>query len=372
MKLIYATSIAFSNKLAHRAQIHSMARELQKKLGENFCLGVNYINYDDEEINIVCFNTNKSFLLAWRYLKFIKKNNIDFVYCREARLLFFLLLFNKLIFRQKLKFAYEIHAIDENFINGVIEKILTLWIRKFILISENLREIYIKKYKLEKEKTMVAPDGVNLGIFNINLSKDEARKEKNLPLNKKILVYTGKFKTMGMDKGLSDIMKAVKILNDENILFVAVGGYGEEVKYYDDLSRQLSVSERVRLVSLSPQADLAIYQKAADVLLMPFPFNTHYAYYMSPLKMFEYMGGCRPIIATDLPSIREVLNNPSASSGQSNAIIVKPDNPEDLARGIKIVLENKELADKISVQAFRDAEKYTWEKRTEYILEFIK
>jgi glycosyltransferase involved in cell wall biosynthesis len=304
-------------------------------------------------------------LLAWRYLKFIRKNNIDFVYCREARLLFFLLFFNKLIFRQKLKFSYEVHAIDKNFINGIIEKILTLWINKIILISGNLREIYVKKYKVKKEKTMVAPDGVDLKIFNINLNKEEARREKNLPLDKKILVYTGKFKTMGMDKGLSDIMKAVKILNDDNILFVAVGGYGEEVNYYDDLARKLFVSERVRLVSLSPQADLAIYQKAADVLLMPFPFNTHYAYYMSPLKMFEYMAADRPIITTDLPSIKEVLNN-------NNAIIVKPDNPEDLARGIKIALENKELADKISTQAFRDINKYTWEKRTGDILDFIK
>lgn len=365
MKLIYSTSIAFSNKLAHQAQIHSMSREFQKRFRKDFYLGVNYINYGDKEINIICFNTNKSYLLAWRYLKFIKKNNIDFVYCREARLLFFLMLYNKLIFCRKLKFAYEIHAIDKDFINGIIEKILTIWINKFILISENLREIYIKKYKVEKEKTMVAPDGVDLKIFGINLSKEEARREKNLPLDKKILVYTGKFKTMGMDKGLSDIMKAVKILNDENILFVAVGGYGEEIKYYDDLARQFSTSERVKLVSLSPQADLAIYQKAADALLMPFPFNTHYAYYMSPLKMFEYMASGRPIIATNLPSIKEVLNN-------SNAIIVKPDNPEDLARGIKTALADDELANKISSQAFKDAERYTWERRVKNILDFIK
>lgn len=86
---------------------------------------------------------------------------------------------------------------------------------------------------------------------------------------------------------------------------------------------------------------------------------------MSPLKMFEYMGGGRPIVAADLPSIKEALNN-------GNAIMVKPDNPGDLARGIKTVLDNNDLAEKTSVQAFKDVEKYTWERRVENILDFIK
>ena len=98
---------------------------------------------------------------------------------------------------------------------------------------------------------------------------------------------------------------------------------------------------------------------------MPFPYNQHYAYYMSPLKMFEYMAAKRPIIASDLPSVCEVLN-------KENAILVKPDNPESLAQGIKKILEDKELANKMSYQAFSDVENYTWHKRVENILNFIK
>ena len=87
MKLIYCTSIAFSNKLANLVQVHAMAKEFQKQLGEDFYLGVNYKTTDDKNIKIICFNTNKSYILAWRYLKFIKENNINYIYCREARLL---------------------------------------------------------------------------------------------------------------------------------------------------------------------------------------------------------------------------------------------------------------------------------------------
>lgn len=365
MKLIYATSIAFSNKMANRAQVRAMSREFQKKLGDDFYLGVNYKNVDDESIKIICFNTNKSFRLAWRYLKFIKKNNITHVYCREARLLYFVILFNKLFFHCVLKFAYEIHAIDEKLANKSVEKILSLWADKLIFITDNLRKIYLQKYKARQEKTMVAPDGVDMEIFDLDLSREEARRKTGLPADKKIIGYCGKFKTMGMDKGISDILKAVKSLHDDNLLFVAVGGSEEEIVYYKKMSEDLGVVEQVIFKGLSSQSELAIHQKAFDALLMPFPYNQHYAFYMSPLKMFEYMAAKRSIIASDLPSIREVLN-------ESNAIIVKPDDPEDLAAGIKKVFTDKNLVERITNQAFRNVDKYDWRKRVEDIMGFVK
>ena len=76
------------------------------------------------------------------------------------------------------------------------------------------------------------------------------------------------------------------------------------------------------------------------------------------------MASKRPIVASDLPSIREILN-------EGNAILVQPDNPQGLAEGIRKVLENKNLAEKISARAFRDVQNYTWQKRAENILEFI-
>jgi glycosyltransferase involved in cell wall biosynthesis len=350
-----------------------MAKQFQKKLGNDFVLGVNYKNVDDKSINIECFNTKKSYRLAWRYLKFIKKNHrhggtssVDHVYCREARLFFFIILFNKLFFRQKLKYIYEIHALlERGAVDLLVDRFLARTVDYFILITNKLREMYVEKYYLDINKAIMLPDGVDMEIFDISISKEEVRRKLDLPLDKKILVYTGKFKTMGMDKGISDILKAVKKLGSKEILFVAIGGSEDEIRHYSSLAQELSVNDQVRFIGLSPQSDLANYQKAADVLLMPFPKTKHYAYYMSPLKMFEYMASKRPIIATDLPSVKEVLNN-------GNAIIVRPDNSEDLADGIKKVLEEENLVNKITEQAFRDAGQYTWERRVERILDFIK
>ena len=86
--------------------------------------------------------------------------------------------------------------------------------------------------------------------------------------------------------------------------------------------------------------------------------------YTSPMKMFEYMASQKPIVASELPSFKEVLN-------QENCIFVEPDNPEAMAIGIKKALNDAELSKRISEQAFKDVQKYTWDNRVRKILEFI-
>jgi glycosyltransferase involved in cell wall biosynthesis len=81
--------------------------------------------------------------------------------------------------------------------------------------------------------------------------------------------------------------------------------------------------------------------------------------------MFEYMASQRPIVASDLPSIREILN-------ENNAVLIQPDNPKALAKGIESILKNPDFSAKISAQAYKDVQDYSWQKRTEKILEFIK
>jgi len=76
------------------------------------------------------------------------------------------------------------------------------------------------------------------------------------------------------------------------------------------------------------------------------------------------MAARRPIVASDLPSVREILN-------EKSAMLVKPDDPEALAEGIQKVLEYGESGHKLAENAFQEARLYTWEKRAEKILEFM-
>jgi len=69
-----------------------------------------------------------------------------------------------------------------------------------------------------------------------------------------------------------------------------------------------------------------------------------------------------PILATDLPSIREVLRH------GENAWLVPPGDPKALAEGIRHLLENPNLAEGLARQAREDVRQYTWKRRAAAII----
>ncbi|MBU1203301.1 glycosyltransferase [Patescibacteria group bacterium] len=285
-----------------------------------------------------------------KYLK--KKYKGSVIYTRDEYLLPFLQRLNCRIF-------WEAHALPKNikFYLKYLSKcekifVLTKTIKnRLISLGINSTDIY------------VSPDAVDLSIFDILFSKDKAREKFKLPQDKIILGYTGSLTTKDMDKGVSCILRALSYLPHE-ILFLAVGGNGEDIKKYKQKTADLVIDERVIFLPKVSQYDLAIYQKAFDILLMSFPNKEHFAYYMSPLKMFEYMSAKRPIITSDLPSIREVLT-------EKSAIFFRPDDPKDLAEKVSMILCNSKLAEEISERAYLDVQNYSWDKRAKKILEVI-
>lgn len=237
--------------------------------------------------------------------------------------------------------------------------------RKIITVT-GLAKDQLVACGIDSKNILVAHDGVDLDVFDVDCSRKRARETLNLPAKKKILGYTGSFKTYNKNKGISEILRALPLLKAPtgDFLFIAVGGSGADIKEYAREAAALGVSERVLLLPRVEQKKLALYQKACDILLMPFPNAEHYAKFMSPLKMFEYMASRRPIIASRLPSITEVLSDKSA-------VLVSPGDPAALAAAAERLLQDEDLGEQLARQAFGDAQNYTWAKRAEDIIKAL-
>lgn len=259
----------------------------------------------------------------------------------------------------KKNFVLEAHSFPRRY------SFYRLYIKRLkgvVVLTKRLKEMFAEKGVIE-DKIFVSPDGVDLATFALEMGKEQARARHNLPLAQKIIGYFGRFRTMGEEKGIGEVLQALVFLPKE-VIFLAVGGSKEDVAFYQRKAEVLKVESRVILKQRVDRPTLAQYQKACDLLLMPFPNTQHYAYYMSPLKMFEFMASQRPILTSDLPSVREVLN-------EGNAFFVKADNIDALSKGIEFALSNEDLAEARVEQAFKDVQQYSWQKRAEKIIKFL-
>jgi glycosyltransferase involved in cell wall biosynthesis len=118
----------------------------------------------------------------------------------------------------------------------------------------------------------------------------------------------------------------------------------------------------ILLTGFVENSRLPIYQAAADVLLMPYErvitgsSGGNSAAYASPMKMFEYMACKRAIISSDLPVIREVLN-------ETNAVLCVPEDVAGWTEALAALLGNEGQSASLVNQAWQDVQSYTWLER---------
>jgi glycosyltransferase involved in cell wall biosynthesis len=282
-------------------------------------------------------------------LLFLKNKSEYIFYVRDEQLLPLLHLFSDRV-------VWEAHDLPQN------RKLRLSWWRRcyrMVAISRGLKKVLVD-LGLPAEKILVAPDAVDLAEFALpNLTLEQARQQLSLSLTKKLIVYTGHLYPW---KGAEVLVNASRFLSADDLI-ILVGGTDTDVARFRKKSQHWS---NVLIIGPKPHQEIPVYLKAADVLVLPNSAKSEISRtYTSPLKLFEYMAAGRPVVASDLPSLREVLN-------EKNCVFCQADNPESLAEAVDLVLKNKEHANQIAEQSFLDSKKYTWGNRAENIINFIK
>ncbi len=239
--------------------------------------------------------------------------------------------------------------------------------RGAIAITNSLKDDILYHYKgfLRQENITVCPDGVDLQLFK-EKDSDDAKQRLKLPISSFVAGYAGH---LYPGKGLEIILPLAKKCPD--VTFLVVGGKMEAVKRNLELVRRESLTN-ILFFGFVANSELPLYLYACDALLLPNQRSVrtssgkgNIGRYTSPLKLFEYLAAGRPIIASDLPVLREALD-------ESCAIFCEPDSITSWSRALILLKEDIELRIRMGEHCSKHAGDFSWESRCRKILKFSR
>jgi len=244
-----------------------------------------------------------------------------------------------------------------------------LWLRLFLALPGRKRLLPITDalrhaLHLPTGQTLVAPDGVDLERYASLPDPEPARCELELSAAPTVLCTGHLYEGRGADLFLALAEKFPQVS------FVWVGGRSADVKTWITRAAAQDLTN-VTFTGFVPNERIPLYQSAADVLLMPYQRTVatssggNTAEICSPMKMFEYMAAGRAILTSDLPVLREVLD-------EKTAVFCPPDNIEAWESALARLLNDEKWRQALGQQARSDVQQYSWIERSRRALETFK
>ncbi len=275
----------------------------------------------------------------------------DIIYSREWRVLMFLR-------KYKNNLMFELHDFREKDIWGykAISKSCIKIIAITKALKEKLTEVGISENKLE-----VLPDAVDLDETAIDIGKKDARKELNLPIDKKLFIYTGHLYDW---KGIDTLLECWEKLDSDKHMLVLVGGTDEDISRIKTAVFAKNI-KNVLVAGYVNYRKIPLYLKSADFLVLSgtnrYKISKEYT---SPLKLFQYLSSRVPIIAVNTSAVSEILDS-------DTAFLYTPDDSDNLKQ---TVLEADSTSHhkikRMTDKGYDIAKKHTWQKRAEKIISF--
>ena len=357
-KLIYFSNSKLFSRKANSIQVVKMCNALKNKFDVTLCA---YSNKYFNDINKF-YGVDSNFLIENYYFekfKYLRIFNPLIILLRKKSQRKNIIVFSRNRFGAffsvilKFDFFYEIHNKPNNKINSLIESFIlkSIYCKKIIFISEALKKMYVdsKLYNFDLKKSAVLHDGADF------------RKKPKTNSKKVEIGYVGH---LYKGRGIDLIVELAKRFSSYN--FNIVGGEENDIKRIKKIA-----SKNIILHGFIPPGEVNNTRDKFDILLMPYKpglsnegSSIDTSRWMSPLKLFEYMSSGKAIISTDLPVIREVLN-------ENNSILV-PYDLESWVEKLDYLIKNEELRKKLGNYAHKDfIRNYTWEIRANKIFSFL-
>ena len=227
-------------------------------------------------------------------------------------------------------------------------------VSRIVAVTAGLKKAFLA-HGVPEEKVLVAHDAVDEATFAVRETKAEARALLGLPKDRFLAVYTGHLYPY---KGADDLLEAA---SETRAHIVFVGGRPDDLARLKVRAQVLGLAN-VTFVGQVPHRLVPTYLRAADAAVLPTRgTDRHASEFLSPLKLFEYLAAGKALIATNLPSAREVLNADSA-------VLVPPSDPHALAAALNALAASPERVVALEGGSTRLSKAHTWTQRAKDVI----
>lgn len=248
-----------------------------------------------------------------------------------------------------IELKYHYPGIDSNLLAKIKEQeIATLHLSDAIICPSNVTRDYIASLGLSRKLVTVIPNGVSPSDFP---PSPLPGREGRVP----VLLYIG---TLADWQGLEVVIRALpRILEQHAVQLRIVGrGRSRQRKLLSKQIRKLGVEGSVVVQSAVPHHQVPALIAESDICIAPLGLNDrNVTQGACPIKVLEYMASSRPMIASNMPIVRELVRE------DVDALLFSPNDPDDLARQVLTLLNDLELSERLSNSATERARnKFTW------------
>ncbi len=256
--------------------------------------------------------------------------------------------------------GYEPHTISTGRIGRTLQNWASERAAAIFPVTQKLADDLIAQ-GAARDKITVVPDGVRAARFADVPDQAAVRAHIGWGADRFIVGYLGRLHTMNMEKGVGTLIDA--LLQVPGASIALVGGPDDMANAFrEDWIKRGGDPEGFLYAGQVAPDDVPRHLAAFDVCAMPLPFTPHFAYYASPLKLFEYMAARRAIVATDLPSFREILTD------DENALLTPPSDANALADAVRRLQADPVLRERLAENAYAQVmAEFTWAARARRI-----
>lgn len=186
------------------------------------------------------------------------------------------------------------------------------------------------------------------------------RPEFGIPADHQILLFQG---WLGLERGLQPLVQALSQTPD--FIHLVLMGYGEEVKtQLKGIAQENGISSRVHFKAAVPQAELLFWTASADAGIIPYPPTDLNHTYCSPNKLFEFIQAGLPIIANDLPFLRQIV------AGEEFGVVMSLTDANNFAQAIRVMFDREQGGPGRFKKNLREkAAKYSWQVEAAKLLD---